>query len=120
MGSSVLLVIVLSVVAPFAFIGWLLAGSSRNRRLLRTGVPAVATILGVAESNVFVHNRPVLRFALRVEAPGAAPYDTEASTVVPFSAMGLIRPGARVGVRVDPSQPTKVAIDLSQLSVTAA
>jgi hypothetical protein len=116
----VLLIVVLSCVIPFAFVGWLLAGSSRNKRLLRSGVPAVATILGVSESNVFVNNRPVLRFALRVEAPGVAPYDTEASTVVPFSAMGLIRPGAKVGVRVDPSSPTKVAIDLSQLSISAA
>jgi hypothetical protein len=77
-------------------------------------------VLALSDTGLVVGGRPVLRLALRVEVDGAEPYDTEASTVVPAAALALLRPGARVGVQIDATAPTTLAVDLARLSVTPA
>ena len=84
------------------------------------GVPGVATVLDVADTGVVLKEQPVMRMSLRVEVPGVAPYDAVASTMVPSAAVGFLRPGARVAVRVDPTSPTTLAVDLTHMSLTAA
>jgi hypothetical protein len=92
----------------------------QHRRLVEAGVPGTATIIWASETEVVVDDRPVLCLDLRVEVDGVAPYDARSWTVVPAAALGLVRPGARVGVRVDPTAPTTLAVDLSRLSITPA
>ena len=91
-----------------------------HRRTVAAGVPGVATVVWVAETDVVVDDRPVLCLDLRVEVDGVAPYDARAWTVVPNAAVGFVRPGARVGVTVDPTAPTTLSVDLSRLSLTPA
>ncbi len=86
----------------------------------RDDMAGVATVLDVADTGVVMSERPIVRLQLRVELPGVAPYDTAASATVPEAAVGFVRPGARVGVLVDPTDLATVSVDLSRLSVTAA
>ena len=71
-------------------------------------------------TDVVVDDRPVLCLDLRVEVDGVAPYDARAWTQVPTAAVRFVRPGARVGVTVDPTAPTTLTVDLSRLSLTPA
>ena len=93
--------------------------ASRHGRS-RTEVAGVATVLGVVDAGMTMGDRPLVRLTLRVEVPGVAPYDTEASALVPPGGRAFLVAGARVGVRVDPQAPAHVAVDLSRLVVTPA
>ncbi len=107
----------LVLVGALAGAAYCLARLSQDRH---ADVAGVATVLDVTDTGVVMSERPVVRLQLRVELPGVAAYDTAASAVVPAAAVGLVRPGARVGVLVDPTDLATVAVDLSQLSVTPA
>ena len=99
----------------------ILAGLSVARSGARTAeLAGVATVLTVAQTSVVLGDRPVVRMRLRVEAGDMAPYETDASTPVPAAAMSLICPGARLAVKVDPTDPTTVAVDLTRVAVTPA
>ena len=110
--------VALALLAVAAVSGWI---ALRTRgSAAAAGVPGMATIVWAAETDVVIDDRPVLCLDLRVEVDGVAPYDARAWTVVPAAAVGFVRPGARVGVVVDPTAPTTMTVDLSRLSVTPA
>jgi hypothetical protein len=113
------MVAVLTAIAAVAF-AVAARSALHHRRVVAAGVPGTATIIWASETDVVVDDRPVLCLDLRVEVDGVAPYDTRSWTVVPAAALGLIRPGARVGVRVDPTAPSTLSVDLSRLSITPA
>jgi hypothetical protein len=108
--------VALVLLLPLAAVAWY---ASRHGRT-RTEVAGVATILAVTDAGMTMGDRPLVRLGLRVEVAGLAPYDTEASALVPPGGRAFLVPGARVGVRVDPQSPTTVAVDLSRLAVTPA
>ena len=109
--------VVLALLALAAGSGWV---ALHSRRPVVAGVPGVATIIWAAETDVVIDDRPVLCLDLRVEVEGVAPYDARAWTQVPTAAVRFVRPGARVGVTVDPTAPTTLSVDLSRLSLTPA
>ena len=82
--------------------------------LVAKGVPARGILLQVASTGVKVG--PVSRrFEMRqvyidIEIPGREPYETSANAVIPLNLVRDVLPGATVEVRVDPKNPTKVAI----------
>lgn len=85
-----------------------------RKRVLATGTPGSALVLGVAPTGTVINEiNYVCRFQLRVQLPGATPYDVEIKDTVPITAMGVVVPGAVLAVRVDQTDPTKVFIDFS-------
>jgi len=55
------------------------------------------------------------RFELRqvyidVEIPGKPPYETSSRAVIPINLVRDVLPGATVELRVDPKNPSKIAI----------
>src|SRR6185312_15705019 len=83
-----------------------------RRKVLSTGTPGSALVVGVQPTGTVINEMNyVCRFQLRVQLPGAAPYDVQAKDTVPITAMGAILPGTVLAVRVDPTDPTKVFID---------
>jgi hypothetical protein len=98
----------------FALIGLsfpLLRGGIGGGKLLSTGVPATATLLGVRETGVEMGMDLVLKATLQVELPGIAPYQAECTTRVSRVHLGMLQPGRKLSVKVDPANPQKVAID---------
>lgn len=82
--------------------------------LVAKGLPARGILLQV--SSIGTKVGPVSRrFEMRqvyidIEVPGREPYETNANAVIPLNLVRDVLPGATVEVRVDPSNPAKVAI----------
>lgn len=87
---------------------WLIV--RRQGRLVRGGVPAMATILSVRDSGTMVNNQP--RLVLEVEITpqnGQPPYRFETKKVVGHSSLAMMRPGVSLPVSVDPRRPERFA-----------
>lgn len=89
-----------------------LGNASERSRLLKVGVAAQAEIVRLWETGVQINNQPQVGFELRVTPPSGPPYVTQTTMVISTLQIPRVQPGARVDVRLDPQQPTKVAIIL--------
>lgn len=100
---------ILSVIKDFA-------GMGESARILKTGREASAVIQGVGESskgNVTINSQPVLRFELEVHDGNKPPYNVVMETLVPRVALGMIKPGANIAIKIDQADTKKVAINWS-------
>jgi hypothetical protein len=78
------------------------------------GVPAPAQILTAGDMGVRVNGEnPLMTVQLQVEATDRAPFQAMAQGVVAATSVGKFQPGARVWVKYDPNDPTKVMLDHS-------
>jgi hypothetical protein len=94
--------------------------SARWRHQQVPTVPAVGTVVALINTEKGCSDRPFVHFVLRVELDGYAPYDATASANVPVDLLRLLRPGARLSLQVDPTEPTTPIIDLSRCWITPA
>jgi len=85
-----------------------------DRSVLQNGIPAQATIVGVRQTGVQVNDQPQVVFTLEVQPPGGAVYQAETKAIVPIVAIPQVQPGAQVPVKIHPTDPTKVVLDLYQ------
>jgi hypothetical protein len=83
----------------------------KQQQLLTTGTPGTATIKGVTDTGVQVNFNPQVVLDLSVAVDGGAAYDTKLTTSVPQMQLAMLQPGNKVGVRVDPSDQSSLAID---------
>jgi hypothetical protein len=82
--------------------------------LVAKGIPARGILLQVASTGTKVGSVS-RRFEMRqvyidVEIPGKPPYETNATPVIPLNLVRDVLPGATVELRVDPKNPSKMAI----------
>ncbi|MEM9457510.1 MAG: hypothetical protein AAGF11_25245 [Myxococcota bacterium] len=88
---------------------------AETRRLLQVGVPASAQILAVQMGGMTVttgvHRHLQLVLSLQVQAPGRPPYGASLTTMVSELQLPQLQPGAMVQVRIDPADPTKMALE---------
>jgi hypothetical protein len=105
----VITVIVLGSV--LAFLVPLLRRSAENSRLLQTGEPAQARILGLQDTGVKINDNPQLRLVVEVHPMSRPPFQAEVIAVVSFLAIPRIQPGCMVQVKFDPMNPAKVALE---------
>jgi len=80
-------------------------------RLVRTGSPTTAIVERMWETGVTVNDSPVFGFGLQVTRERQAPYSAQVQQAVPRMLVGAVLPGATLAVRVDPADPSRVAID---------
>jgi hypothetical protein len=119
MGSSVWIIVIVSVIVPLVIAGVVLKSSgvvgSGRKKVLANGIAGQALIMGSSPTGTVINEiNYVVKFQLRVEIPGRQPYDVEAKDTIPITSMGAITPGTTVAVKVDPTDQSKVAIDWSQ------
>ena len=86
-------------------------GLSQNSGLVKTGIPAPAVILNVADTGVTMNNSMQARLTLQVTPADRPPFQAVATTFVNRFQVGMLVPGASVQVKYDPSDITKVAIE---------
>ena len=86
---------------------------SVDQGLLQNGTPGTAICTSIQDTGVSMNEDLVVKFGLRVEIPGQAPYDLEHKQRVPRILMAQVSPGSVYAVKVDPSNPSKVVIDWS-------
>jgi hypothetical protein len=114
----IFVIIALSFVWRFKWQKGLLTGGMKG------GVPSTAVITGMGQTGMQINEQPQLTFELLVQPPtGGAPYPASVRQTVPNMALGMLRPGATVGVVISPKDPSKVKLDLqgtANLGVAAA
>jgi len=87
------------------------ADLQKQQALLSTGTPGTATIKKLTDTGTLVNFNPQVILDLDVAIEGKAPYGAQLTTAVPQMQVALVQPGAKVGVKVDPSDPSSIAID---------
>lgn len=112
--APILALVFLPMGIIFAAVGLAVGRMVGNRqKLIEQGLAGHATVIGAAETGMYVNERPMVELTLNVTVPGRPPYAIEHREVIPFIALGMITPGSIVAVAVDPVDPTKLAIDWS-------
>ena len=83
----------------------------KQQQLLTTGIPGKASIKGVTDTGTLVNFQPQVVLDLAVEAAGKPAYDVQVTTSVPQVMLARLQPGGAVAVKVDPADPSSLAID---------
>lgn len=91
-----------------------MTGEDVNREVRQKGLPARATVLEIWDTGVTVNDDPVVGFRLEVDAQGRPPWHAEARSLVSILAIPRIQPGAVLPVRYDPTDPTRVAVEVER------
>lgn len=87
------------------------ADMAKQQALLATGIPGAGTITAIQDTGTIVNYNPQVVIDMTVAVEGQAPYDLQLTTSVPQIHIPLIQPGNTIGVRVDPADPSSVALD---------
>jgi hypothetical protein len=80
------------------------------RRLLQVGQRGLAMVMSVRPTGESVDDNPQAELELRVLLAGREPYRVTHRQVISKVAFGGFLPGAKVPVRVDPRDPTKLLV----------
>lgn len=86
-------------------------GQAANASLLANGRPGSAFIREANDTGIDVHGDSVVELTLYVTPQGGTAYEVHTATLVPAAARARALPGTTVPVRIDPAQPTDLAID---------
>jgi hypothetical protein len=89
------------------------AAMQAEQALLESGTPGRATITSFTDTGVLVNFRAQVVLDLSVAVGDEPPYQLQLTTTVPETHRSRVRAGTDVGVRVDPSEPHRLAIDWS-------
>ncbi len=86
-----------------------------QRRILKHGIEGTAEVLHLAYQygQSSLSNR---QLALRVQVPGMDPYEVEGQWMVRGKYVDDLRRGSQIPVKVDPDDPSQVAIDWDRLA----
>jgi hypothetical protein len=90
------------------------ADMQAQNQLLTTGTPGTATIKALQETGVLVNFTPQVVLDLEIVLEGKDSYTAQLTTAIPQMQIPMVAPGNKVGVRVDPADPSAIAIDWSR------
>ncbi|MGD0409794.1 MAG: hypothetical protein ABSB34_12500 [Candidatus Limnocylindrales bacterium] len=123
----VAVIVVFSITAAFLWGPRLMRKLSGTTGPIKNGEPSDAIIESIADTGMTVTMRgvgsyaPDYRFVLQVSpVGGGAPYQVQTNALVPRLFIPMVVPGARVGVLIDPTDPTKVSIDFGRMGGASA
>jgi hypothetical protein len=114
-----LIITAISLIFTFAILGFvfylvyikLIKPSQNAKRILQTGMPGKAKVLGLAETGMTVNNSPQVLLTLEVTPDHTRrPYQVQTKQIISILHIPQFQPGARLLVRVDPNDPNQVAI----------
>lgn len=87
-------------------------GESVNEPIRDTGFSALARVLEIWETGVRVNDNPVVGFRLEVMLDDGSAYEAVTKIVVSILHIPQVQPGAVLPVKVDPEDPSRVALDI--------
>lgn len=87
------------------------ADIQKSQALLQTGTQGRATVTSVQQTGTLINFNPQVILDLQVTVPGQAAYEAKLTEAVPQVYLARLQPGAEIGVRVDPSDPSTIALD---------
>jgi uncharacterized protein HemY len=112
---SIVIPIIITVVVlffVFRFLGNLSKAGQATQQLLMTGVPATATVLQLEDGGMRVNDNPMVNVMLQVNSTQFGTYQAVVQSIVPMIKLAQVQPGQSVNVKVDPSNPQRVALEL--------
>ena len=112
--GSILVTTVITVGVTWLAIRFIRKAMGPNRSILQNGIAAKAQILSVQQTGVMVNYQPQIAFQLEVHPPGGAPYQAQTKAVIPMVNIPQFQPGTEVPVKIHPTDPTQVVLDVYQ------
>ena len=102
------------VVLVFVFLVFrkVFGGIARSNALLVNGEPAQATVLQLWDTGVSLHDNPQVGLLLEVHPQNRPAYQVQTKSFISRLKVSQVQTGAVVAVKVDPTDPAKVALDL--------
>lgn len=97
-----LLITAIDVLAALALAGYGAKAQARSEHLEAHGVLGLAQVIGMAETNTRVNNRPVVKLNLRISGPGIATFDAEDRVIADVTRLAMLT-SRRLAVLVDPA-----------------
>lgn len=104
------LVAAIVIVTMVTVLRALFRGPALRKQLAQTGVAGSAELLVVEQTGTRVNDQPMLRLRMLVHLPNKPPYTALHHEIVAQIHLSSIGPGVHVPVRVDPNDPTRMAI----------
>lgn len=89
-----------------------LTGESANQPVRESGVAASARVLEIWDTGTRLNDNPVVGFRLEVTLEDGSSYEAETKNVISILDIPQIQPGAVLPVKVDPVDPSRVALDI--------
>lgn len=83
-----------------------------DKSILQNGIAAKAKIVGVQQTGVMVNYQPQVAFQLEVTPPGGVAYQVQTKAVIPMVNIPQFQPGTEVPVKIHPTDPTRVVLDV--------
>ncbi len=83
-----------------------------NTQLLMTGESAQATVVSLNDAGMLVNNNPMVNLILNIEPINRPAYQAAVRTMVPMIKLAQVQPGMKINVRIDPTNPANVALEL--------
>lgn len=103
----------LGITAAVIFVIWrVMKGMGPNREILKSGIRAQATIRQVWQTGTFVNYNPQIGMQLEVQPATGTPYLAQVNAVVPMVNIPQFQPGVVVPVKIHPTDPSKVELDV--------
>jgi hypothetical protein len=103
---------VLTIVLIVVIRGFIQKKVGPDRMVLEQGIPAKAKIIHVQQTGVLVNYSPQVVFQLEVHPPNGVPYEATTKAVIPMVNIPQYQPGTEISVKIDPTNPTRVEIDM--------
>jgi hypothetical protein len=102
------------VVLIFVFLVFrkVFGGIAQNNALLTSGEPAQATVLQLWDTGVSLNDNPQVGLLLEVRPHNRPAYQVQTKSFISRLNVSQVQTGAVVAVKVDPTNPAKVALDL--------
>ncbi|MCC7361980.1 MAG: hypothetical protein IT317_21025 [Anaerolineales bacterium] len=95
------------------FVVWrVMKGLGPNRQILQNGIAAQATIRQVWQTGTYVNYNPQIGMQLEVQPPNGAAYMAQVNAVVPMVNIPQFQPGVVVPVKIHPTDPSKVELNV--------
>lgn len=88
------------------------SGRNESCEILRTGRPATARIVGLADTGITINQNPVAEFVLEVQPAQGPPFEAKTKALISRLEVPLAQPGRTVPVKYDPQRHDRVALDL--------
>ena len=106
-------IIALITLGGTGFIFWkVFSKMGEASRIRQIGVPATAQILQLADTGTTINDNPQVMLTMNVQSPQFGAYQVQTTAIISRLAIPRVQPGAMVPVKIDPTNPRNVALDI--------
>ena len=119
MGGSILLtcligglVTVITLASVGAVMFFVFRAIRPDPTIMKSGLVGQATIQNVWQTGTYMNNNPQIGMQLEVRPPNGVPYIAQTTAIIPLVNIPQFQPGAVVPVKIHPTDPSQVALDV--------